>query len=119
MPSLPPPPVPTGLREMLKDYPEHVERLQESLNSVVEKPVKGIPPLEVAIWELEGTLENFVSDARRELKIAEESGNPNVIEQAKKKLRLMLDCGTSGPAWSMKDLIEYFDKMRSGVRHGE
>jgi hypothetical protein len=37
MPSLPSPPVPQRLREMLKDYPEHVERLQEALNRLLEK----------------------------------------------------------------------------------
>lgn len=30
------PPVPTELREMLKDYPEHIERMQKDLNSVAE-----------------------------------------------------------------------------------
>ncbi len=113
------PPVPQGLREMLKEYPEHIDRLQEALNTVIEKPSKVTPPIEVAIWVLESRLETFISEARSELRIAEEGGDPNVIEHAKKKLRLMLDCGSSGPVWSMKDLIEYFDKMRSGVRHGE
>jgi len=118
MPSSPPPPVPMGLREMLKDYPEHVERLQEALNSVVEKPVKGMPPLEVAIWELEGTLETFVSEAREELRASEESGNPEAIAAGKKKVLLMLHCGKSS-AWDIANLMEHFDGKTSGGRHGE
>ena len=119
MPSLPPPPVPMGLREMLNDYPEHIERLQEALNSVVERPMKGTPPLEVAIWELEGTLETFVSEAREELRAGEESGNPEAIAAGKKKALLMLDCRSSRSAWHMKNLMEYFDSKTSGGRYGE
>jgi hypothetical protein len=53
------PPVPQGLREMLKDYPEYIHRLQNDLMRVITKPSKSTPPFEVAIWELEGTLETF------------------------------------------------------------
>lgn len=74
-----------GLREMLKDYPEHIERLQEALNSVVERPMKGTPPPEVAIWELEGTLETFVSEAREELRAGEESGKPRSDRRGEKE----------------------------------
>jgi hypothetical protein len=37
------PPVPQRLREMLKDYPEHVERIQAYLNDYLSKPSKVIP----------------------------------------------------------------------------
>lgn len=43
MPRLPPPPVPERLREMLKDYPEHVDRLQAALTDYVLKPFKLMP----------------------------------------------------------------------------
>ncbi|MCU1125268.1 hypothetical protein JAK51_03310 [Stenotrophomonas maltophilia] len=54
------PPVPATLREMLKDYPEHIERLQEVLNRSVERSRK-IPfmPFDNAIWALEGRLQTF------------------------------------------------------------
>lgn len=65
---LPAPPVPNGLREMLRDYPEHIERLQDALNWVVEHPARGTPPFERAIWALEGRIETFISEARDELK---------------------------------------------------
>ena len=46
---LPLPPIPQRLREMLKDYPGHLVRLQEVLNSVVDGPdrAKGSPRLHV------------------------------------------------------------------------
>lgn len=89
MPKLPPPPVPQTLREMLKDYPEHILRLQEVLRTVVEKPSKATPPFEVAIWMLESRLGTFISEAREELKAAEAGGDPEVIERTKTKLSLM------------------------------
>lgn len=119
MPSLPHPPIPLGLREILKEYPKHIERLQQALSSVVYKPMKGVPPLEVAIWELEGTLETFISEAREELRASEESGNLEAIATGKKKVLLMLDCRSSRSAWHMKNLIEHFDEMKSGGHDGE
>ena len=85
MTALPPPPVPQGLREMLKDYPEHIERLQAALNRIMEKKMSGADPFERAIWLLEGRLETFVSEARQELRAAEESGNVDAITRAKSK----------------------------------
>lgn len=82
---LPPPPVPQGLREMLKDYPGHIDRLQEVLNRILEKKMSGADPFERAIWLLEGRLETFVSEARQELRAAEESGNVDAIMRARSK----------------------------------
>jgi hypothetical protein len=39
MPTLPPPPVPEGLRALFKDYPEHIQTLQDDLNKVVSKNI--------------------------------------------------------------------------------
>jgi hypothetical protein len=85
MSQIPMPPVPQGLREMLKDYPEYIHRLQSDLMRVITKPSKSTPPFEVAIWELEGTLETFIDEAREELKAAEASGDAEAIENAKIK----------------------------------
>ncbi len=49
---------------MLTQYPEHIERLQEALNTVIEKPSKVTPPFEVAIWVLESRLGAFTAEAR-------------------------------------------------------
>lgn len=43
---LPSPPVPQKLRELLKDYPELIERLQNELNYAVQHPSKVTPPFE-------------------------------------------------------------------------
>ena len=105
------PPVPQGLREMLKDYPEYIERLQSDLLRVITKPSVSTPPFEVAIWELEGTLEVFISEARTELKAAEENGDKEAIEQAEKKEVLMLKARSpNGGMSDLQDLWMYFKK---------
>jgi len=83
------PPVPAKLREMLKDYPEHIERLQERLIVVAEAPRSSVPRFELAVWALEGRLDTFISEARGELAAATASGDPAVIEKADAKERLM------------------------------
>ncbi len=83
------PPVPQKLQEMLKDYPEYIDRLQNDLMRVITKPSKSTPPFEVAIWELEGTLETFISEARAELKAAEASGDRDAIARAKLKRSIL------------------------------
>ncbi|MGO4776412.1 hypothetical protein AB4084_13065, partial [Lysobacter sp. 2RAB21] len=65
------PPVPQKLRETLKDYPEHIERLQAALNSAAENPSKATLPFEFAIWMLKGTLGEFVDEARDEVQAAQ------------------------------------------------
>jgi hypothetical protein len=87
------PPVPQGLREMLKDYPEHIERLQEVLNRNMESG-PSLMPFDEAIWSLEGRLETFISEARQELRVAEANGDPETIATAHKKLNLILPRNT-------------------------
>lgn len=111
--SLPPPPVPAKLREMLKDYPGHIERLQEALNTVVEKPSKAAPPFEVAIWVLEGGLETFIFEAREDLEAAKTHADSDAISHADEKLRLMFRARSSnGGMKGMHDLWEYFEKNK-------
>ncbi|ALN63046.1 hypothetical protein GLA29479_2176 [Lysobacter antibioticus] len=74
---------------MLKDYPGHVERLQEVLNTVIEKPSPLTPPFEVAVWVLESRLEAFHREAVTEFEVAQANGNPELIAQADEKQRLM------------------------------
>ena len=82
-----PPPlsVPLGLQEILKDYPELIQRLQGDLTHIVEKPSPVTPPLERAIWMLEDSLDLFISEARQELNAAEASGDSGAIARAKAK----------------------------------
>lgn len=111
---VPPPPVPAKLREMLKDYPEHIERLQAALNTVVEKPSKAAPPFEVAIWVLEGGLETFISEARDELDTANAGDDSEAMSLAEGKLRLMFRARSgNGGMKGMHDLWEYFEKNKA------
>ncbi len=83
------PPVPAKLREMLKDYPEHIDRLQERLTAVAEEPRPYAPRFEVAVWALEDQLDAFHNKAMAELATAKASGDPEAIEKADAKERLM------------------------------
>lgn len=115
---LPAPPVPQGLREMLKDYPGHIERLQQALNWVIEHPAKGVPAFERALWALEGRLETFISEARDELDAAEASGDAEAVLRAKNKVQFMFSCRSSS-GWAAGNLMDYFGFPRATVHHGE
>ena len=105
MSNLPSPPVPQKLREMLKDYPEHLARLQEVLDKYVHKPFH-LMLFDGAVWAIEGRLETFMSEARVELKAAEAKGDAEAIQKAKAKDFAMgsarLNMG------GMSDLFDYF-----------
>ena len=107
------PPVPAKLREMLKDYPGHIEQLQKALNSVKDRRIKSTPPFEAAAWLLEDYLSGFISEARAELTTAEESGNPQDIAQANKKLELMFMARSGGGGMlNISDLAAYFENHK-------
>jgi hypothetical protein len=112
---LPPPPVPQRLREMLKDYPEHIHTLQEDLNKVASKRHPGVDPFDVAIWMLEGSLGTFISEARAELEAAQASGDAGAIERAEAKESLMFRArsGNGGMRLGlMDDLWNYFESNK-------
>lgn len=98
---------------MLQDYPGHIERLQEVLNTVVEKPSPLTPPFEVAIWVLESRLEAFIREAKTELKSAQSSGGAEAIAQAEAKESLMFRARSgNGGMKDLHDLWEYFEKNK-------
>ena len=107
--NLSPPSVPQRLREMLKDYPEHVERLQEVLTPFAV-PKTRFMPFDEATWALEGRLESFINEAREELAIAEASGDTTTLERAKVKLDLMFDARSRnfGGLHDLEELWNYF-----------
>lgn len=85
-----PPPVPQPLREMLSDYPELIERLQEVLSlSAARSRRAPLMPLDDAIDSLENRLEKFASDAMGELRAAESSGDSDRIRRATEKENLL------------------------------
>lgn len=104
MPPRFPPPVPQKLREMLADYPEYIERLQEVLNRLVETSSAGVDPFDRAIWLLEGRLETFISEARKEMKAAEVANDHVGMKRAEAKELLMLDARSLR---GLHDLWEY------------
>lgn len=106
--SLPPPPVPQRLREMLEAYPGHIDRLQEVLNNVVQDGRVLLMPFDQAIWALEGRLETFYREAQTELKTAQEEGEPGKITRASEKVRLM-SRASSKYTWITDDALwRYF-----------
>lgn len=86
---LPLPPIPRRLRELLKDYPGHLARIQEVLNKVVEDPLKLTPLFEQAIWALEGRTSAFIREAQAELEAAQENGDTDAIAMAEVKEEIM------------------------------
>ena len=113
MNKLSPPPVPQKLRKMLKDYPEHIARLQEVLRHVVETSSDGVDPFDRAIWALEGRLDTFHSEAREELKAAEALGDAEAAARADQRERLMSRAGSSnGGMKGLHELWLYFEKYK-------
>jgi hypothetical protein len=111
MPQLSPPPVPAKLREILREYPEHIERLQDVLASF-GVPKNRVMPFDEAIWALEGRLETFVAEAREELSAAEESADASEIERAKAKELLMLQASSKGRWIGDDGLWNYFQENK-------
>ena len=110
---LPPPPIPQRLRELLRDYPGHLERLQLALNTVVNGPTKakGAPDyiFELATWAMEGRLETFIREAQDELEAAIAGSDLETIAQAKKKKSVM------GFARSLNDGMSNLNEIWSYV----
>ncbi|HYQ23523.1 hypothetical protein [Stenotrophomonas sp.] len=88
--SLPPPPIPSKLRDALKDYPEHIEELQKTLDSVKGRRIRSFPAFHYAAWKLEDCLADFIAEARAQVATAGASGDPRAIERAKEKEKLMI-----------------------------
>ena len=107
-----PPPVPAKLREMLKDYPEHIERLQEVLNRSAERS-RQIPlmPFDDAVSALKGRLGTFILEASGDLAAAEASGSPEDIANAHEKERLMLRTRLQSQWIADESMNSYFREL--------
>ena len=115
MPSSPMPPVPRRLREMLAEYPEHIQMLQENLIEIAKKN-SPTPAFERAVWTLEDALSDFVSEARKELESAQAAGDPEAIAKAEAKERLMSRVSWKHVWLSDEALWEYFRKNKDAFR---
>lgn len=104
------PPVPASLRRMLKEYPVHIDRLQEVLDAVAREPAGATPHFDLAIWALEARLDSFLIEARDELAAARASGDAERVVRAVNIERLMSQAArkhvwhTDGALW------DYFGK---------
>ncbi|MBD8637661.1 hypothetical protein [Stenotrophomonas sp. CFBP 13725] len=107
-----PPPVPSRLVEMLSGYPEHVERLREVLSGVLKYPPSVTPRAERAVLALEGRLEAFSSEARRELEAATASGDASAVVQAEAKYKVMSRL-LWREAWAYDDDLWSYFEMRA------
>jgi predicted metal-dependent hydrolase len=120
---LPQPPLPHRLREMLKDYPAHLERLQEALNYALDgpRPARGSTShvFEQVIWALEGRLETFVREADEELSAAKARSDTVATAHADAKFRLMIRCRSSSGGmklFHMDELTQYIENHKEELR---
>ena len=104
---LPAPPIAQCLRELLKDYPGHLARIQEVLNRVVLDHAKSVPLFEQAIWALESRTSAFIREAQAELEVAQASGDAELIALAEAKASLMRRA--ADPNGGLKGLHELWD----------
>ena len=107
------PPVPKVLQEALKDYPELIAELQESLRGTgltlfMSKTLR-TDQFEMAIALLEGRLGRYMSDAAKEVKTAEATGDAALIAKAKEKKMLMNNCRMQKLGNSISELKAFFD----------
>lgn len=111
---LPQPPIPRRLRELLKDYPGHLEQIQDDLNHVILDHAKSIPMFEQAHWILEGRTSAFIREAVAELEIAQASGDAQAVAIAEAKASLMRRA--ADPNGGLKGLHELWDFFQ--LNHG-
>ncbi|RSZ32774.1 MULTISPECIES: hypothetical protein [unclassified Variovorax] len=108
MSRLAPPPIPPRLRDVLKDYPVHLEQLQQELNKFAERTEPSLAPFEEAAWIIESALDAFVIDAIGEQKVAEASGDPAAIAKAHEKAAVMAIASGKRTWLGDGSLLDYF-----------
>ena len=113
---LPIPPIPHRLRELLKDYPEHLARIQEDLNDLVLNHAKSIPLFEQVIWDLEGRTSAFIREAQVELEAAQEAGDADAIARAEVKEELMFSArSVNDGLGDLKEVRDYIQAHKDRI----
>lgn len=109
-----PPPVPIKLREMLALYPDLIERLQDVLVYSVERSRKiRLMPFDDAVSMLEGQLEEFISEARTDLAMAEASRDDSAIDLARRR-ELAVSMARQKRHWiTYESLLNHFETQPS------
>lgn len=114
---LPQPPIPQRLRELLKDYPGHLARIQEDLNDLVSNHAKSIPLFEQLIWDLEGRTSAFIREAQVELEAAQEAGDADAIARAEMKEELMFSARSVNDGLKgLHELWDYFEENKDSFK---
>ncbi len=110
------PPLPPKLKEMLVDYPEILQQLQDALIDAAQTKSYTLP-LDLALWSLEDIMAHHMGNAGAERQAAEARGDPVEIEAAIAKHRLMARAGSRGVGLNdMKEFYEFFDKIQESRR---
>lgn len=109
-PPLRPPPVPQSLRDLLEDYPDCVERLQDSLNAYAGNPVDR-DPFRGAILALQGTLQALSAEAGNQLAAARAADETAMIASASKKYQQLFTAGWF--VFEMVDMDELWNHFRA------
>ena len=113
---LPIPPIPQRLRELLKDYPEYLARIQEDLNDLVLNHAKSIPLFEQVIWDLEGRTSAFIREAQVELEAAQEAGDADAIARAEVKEELMFSArSVNDGLGDLKEVRDYIQAHKDRI----
>ncbi len=113
---LPIPPIPQRLRELLKDYPEHLAQIQEDLNDLVLNHAKSIPLFEQVIWDLEGRTSAFIREAQVELEAAQEAGDADAIARAEVKEELMFSArSVNDGLGDLKEVRDYIQAHKDRI----
>lgn len=108
------PPLPPKLKEMLVDYPEILQHLQEALIEVAQE-TSPTPPFERALWVLEGIMGDHMMKAAAELRGAEACGDQAEIETAMVKDRLMSRARSRNIGLAdLHELADFFDDGKGG-----
>lgn len=107
------PPVPQALQEALKDYPELIAELQESLQgtglTLFMSKDQRIDQFELALGSLEDGLGDFMGRAAKEVQAAEATGDAALIAKAKEKKMLMNNCRMQKLGNGVSELKAFFD----------
>ena len=108
--NLPPIPIPPRLLDLLKEYPELIQDIRNTLDIYMKKP-NILQPLDGALWLLEDTLSAFISRARDEVDRAEASGDAEAIVKAKAKVSIMFSAFSKNDGLrDIGGICDYFEE---------
>lgn len=112
--TIPAPPVPARLRELLADYPAHLEKLQHAITKAADEPRPIAAHIEMVIWAIEDTMEAFVAEARSEVRSAKEGDDAEKVALAEEAESLMRRARFKHVWIGDAGLTDYVKRTRGG-----